>query len=89
MNRRKFLKGLVGGTVLAPIALKLLPAVKPAASVGFGLAPIKAEGAVIAYDSAAGANFAKALWPGVRAWWETAYRDCPDEYIDLFESRED
>lgn len=87
MNRRKFLKGLVGGTVLAPVALKLLPAAKAVETAGFGLAPIKAEGAVIAYDSAVGANFAKALWPGVCAWWEAAYKDCPVEHKDLFEPR--
>lgn len=85
MNRRKFLKGLVGGTVLAPVALKLLPAARTAETIGFGLAPVKAEGAVIAYDSVAGANFAKALWPGIAAWWEKAYKDCPVEYRDLFE----
>lgn len=85
MNRRKFLKGLVGGTALAPLAVKLLPAARTMGSAGFGLAPIKAEGTAVAFDSVAGANFAKALWPGVSAWWNAAYKDCPAEYKDLFE----
>lgn len=30
-------------------------------------------------------SFAKALWPGVNAWYGKAYSDYPEEYLSLFE----
>lgn len=30
-------------------------------------------------------SFAKALWPGVNAWYGKAYNDYPEEYLQLFE----
>lgn len=30
-------------------------------------------------------SFAKALWPGINAWYGKAYNDYPVEYLDLFE----
>lgn len=30
-------------------------------------------------------SFAKALWPGVNAWYGKAYSDYPEEYLQLFE----
>lgn len=30
-------------------------------------------------------SFAKALWPGVNAWYGKAYKDYPEEYLQLFE----
>lgn len=30
-------------------------------------------------------NFAKALWPGVNAWYGKAYNDYPEEYSQIFE----
>lgn len=30
-------------------------------------------------------SFAKALWPGVNAWYGKAYNDYPEEYLKLFE----
>lgn len=30
-------------------------------------------------------SFAKALWPGVNAWYGKAYKDYPEEYLNLFE----
>jgi hypothetical protein len=30
-------------------------------------------------------NFAKALWPGVNAWWGKAYSEYPEEWSKLFE----
>lgn len=32
-------------------------------------------------------NFAKALWPGVQAWYGMAYAEYPEEYGDTFETR--
>ena len=31
-------------------------------------------------------SFAKAMWPGVNAWYGKAYSDYPVEYTDLFET---
>lgn len=31
-------------------------------------------------------SFAKALWPGVNAWWGKAYNDYPVEYTQLFDT---
>src|ERR1043165_3388365 len=31
-------------------------------------------------------SFAKAMWPGVNAWYGKAYNDYPVEYTDLFET---
>jgi hypothetical protein len=39
------------------------------APTGFGLATIKAEGAPVLYD----ANWSKALWPGVKEFYEDTY----------------
>ena len=30
-------------------------------------------------------SFAKALWPGVNAWYGKAYNDYPEEWSQLFE----
>ena len=32
------------------------------------------------------ASFAKALWPGVNAWWGKAYGEYPVEYTKLFDT---
>lgn len=31
-------------------------------------------------------SFAKALWPGINAWWGKAYNDYPVEYTELFDT---
>ncbi|HET8685081.1 MAG TPA: hypothetical protein VFM18_00285, partial [Methanosarcina sp.] len=31
-------------------------------------------------------NFAKALWPGINAWYGKAYEEYPVEYTDLFDT---
>jgi hypothetical protein len=46
----------------------------------FGLAPIKAEGRSILYDSAL---FSKTLWPGLEKYWREHYENTPD-FEDLF-----
>ena len=77
MNRRSLLKGLgailVGGGL--PTPSPALPKSSETVLEGFGMAPIKEEGATIAFDRVNTANFARALWPGLKKRFEDNYKN--------------
>lgn len=87
MKRRDFLKGmLLAGAAPAIVRADSLMRVVPTNTVvdGFGLAPLKREGATVFYDDAA---LGRLLYPGTNAYWGTKYKDFPEEWDKLFETR--
>ena len=80
MKRRDFIKGLVAVPVVAKMGVEAVANPKTgsfqtdgglAMPKKVGLAPVKAEGATIEYDTPM--NAAKALWPGIDKWYAKEY----------------